>query len=129
MRRVTWACFDCHKSVRRQLLMLRLPGDTPSAVLCPSCGKPCRYVGYRLRLPPKADSKAWSEMLDLLRLEAFARVEADKARRLADVRWLLTEIDRLEGKGPNEGRAKQVRLLRKRLEKLQGPNKALHRTA
>jgi len=68
-------------------------------------------------------------MLAILRQEEIARGEASKARRLADARWLQAEIDRLESKGPNEGRAKQVRLLRKKLEKVQGPNQSLHLTA
>jgi hypothetical protein len=111
MSNVTWACFECRETVRR-------PGYTRAAVLCPTCGEPCRYLGHKLRTPPKRQAKAWRELLTEVQQQAVACAEPRQQLRLRQVREIQTEIARLEAKGPNEGRAKQVRSLRRQLAKL-----------
>lgn len=111
MSSATWVCFECRETVRRSRY-------TRAAVRCPSCGHSCRYVGHKLRIPPKTQPKAWQKLRDELQQEAIARVDSEPLIRLQNRRALQAEIDRLEARGPNEGRARQVRLLRRRLEKL-----------
>ena len=112
MSSATWACFECRETVRRLAY-------TRAAVLCPNCGQSCRYLGHHLRMPPKRQAKAWREVFVALQKAALAGAELDLAQRRQRIRDIQQEIDRLESMGPNEGRAKQVRLLRRKIEKLQ----------
>ena len=111
MANATWACFECRETVRGS-------DFTRATVLCPCCGQPCRHVGHKLRMPAKRDAKAWKDLLNALQQGIIEKAERDQLLRLQRIRELHTEIDRLEAMGPNEGRAKQVRLLRRQLEKL-----------
>ena len=111
MRNSTWACFDCRETVRRSPF-------TREAVRCPSCSLLCRYVAHKLRMPPKRNVKAWAELLIKLQEDAIANAEEEQLLRLERVRKIRAEIDRLEELGPNEGRAKQIGLLRRQLAKL-----------
>ncbi len=111
MSNVTWVCFECRTTVRR-------PSYGKEAVLCSSCGKTCRDVGYKLRLPPKRQTKQWRELLVAIQQEARANTEEKLLTRLRWIRALQSEIACLEAKSPNEGRAKQIRLLRQKLAKL-----------
>ena len=108
MSNATWACFECRETVRR-------PGYTRAAVLCPNCAQPCRYLGHKLRMPPKRQAKAWRDLLADLRQKSLARADAQQRARLQRMREIRGEIDRLKARGPNAGRAKQVGLLRRRL--------------
>jgi hypothetical protein len=69
-------------------------------------------------MPPTRHAKAWQELLADIQQERLARAEHQQQVRLQRMRELQAEIARLEAKGPNPGRAKQVRLLRRELEKL-----------
>jgi hypothetical protein len=69
-------------------------------------------------MPPKRQAKAWRELLDALHEETIAKTERERLLRLQQIRETQQEISRLESMGPNEGRAKQVRLLRRRLAKM-----------
>ncbi|HJT76468.1 MAG TPA: hypothetical protein VJ739_04630 [Gemmataceae bacterium] len=70
-------------------------------------------------MPPKRQAKAWQKLLADIQQNAIARAEQQQQLRLRRMREIREEIDRLEAKGPNEGRAKQVRLLRRQLLGLQ----------
>jgi hypothetical protein len=111
MSNATWACFDCRETVRR-------PDYTRQAVLCPSCGQSCRYLGRKICLPPKRQVKKWQELLSALQQHAIATRELKHKLRLQQMRKLRAEIARLEAKGPHVERAKQVRVLRRRLAAL-----------
>jgi hypothetical protein len=68
-------------------------------------------------MPPKRQKKAWQDLLTSFQLRAIINAERRQQLRLQKVREIQAEINRLEAKGPNEGRAKQVRLLRRRIAK------------
>lgn len=121
MRNATWACFECRETVRR-------PGYSRATVLCPICGQPCRYIGHKLRMPPKRQARAWHELRASIQQEVIARAECQQQLRLQKMRELRAEITRLEAKGPNEGRAKQVRQLRQELAKLEAMTHPLLQT-
>jgi hypothetical protein len=55
---------------------------------------------------------------DEIQQEAIAQADSEQPIRLQKIRVIQAEIDRLESRGPNEGRARQVRLLRRQLERL-----------
>ena len=108
MGMAAWVCFDCRAAVRRNTAYT---GEVP----CPTCGKPCSYLGYKIPVPPKDKRREWSALHQQLALE---RSERDLAADEAAVRNrhdLEQEIARLEAMPANEGRAKAVRLLRRRL--------------
>jgi hypothetical protein len=68
-------------------------------------------------MPPKRHAKAWRELLKGLQEKAIVLKERNQQIKRQRVREIRQEIDRLEAKGPNPGRAKQVRLLRLQLSK------------
>ncbi len=111
MSNETWACFECRETVRR-------PGYARAAVLCPGCGKACKNLGHKLRMPSKRHSKAWQELLSSLQEARITAKEYEQQVRLKTMRELNAEIARLEAKGTNAGREKQIRLLRRQLAKL-----------
>ena len=106
-----WVCFDCRETVRRA-------GYSAAPVLCPSCGQQCRCLLHRLRVPAKNQAKAWRELRLSLQQQREDIAEYKREVRMQRARELRAEIARLEAKGPNPGRAKQVRLLRRQLDKL-----------
>ena len=108
MSNATWACFDCRETVRR-------PGYAERRVLCPNCGEPCRYLGTKWRLPPKSRAKQWQELLETIQQQAIECVQTEAQLRRQRVREIKAEIKRLEAKGATEGRAKQVRFLRRQV--------------
>jgi hypothetical protein len=71
-----------------------------------------------MRMPPRRQPKAWLQLRAALQQEAAAKTEQIQLIRLQQLREVHQEINRLEAMGPNEGRAKQIRLLRRRLSKL-----------
>ena len=52
MSNATWVCFDCREVLRR-------PTEYREAVPCPNCGPGARYLGTKIRIPSKADDRAW----------------------------------------------------------------------
>lgn len=69
-------------------------------------------------MPPKRQVKAWQELLANIQQERIDELAAQQMDRLTSIRELQAEIARLEAKGPNEGRSKQIRLLRRQIESL-----------
>lgn len=111
MGMAAWVCFACRAAVRRNT---QYTGEVP----CPLCGKPCTYLGYKIPVPPKSKLREWSALHQQLARE---RSERDLVADEAAVRArhdLGQEIARLEAMPANEGRAKAVRLLRRRLSGL-----------
>jgi hypothetical protein len=108
MGTAAWVCFDCRAAVRRSI---NFAGEVP----CPTCGKLCSYLGYRIPVPPKDKARDWLALRDQLSRE---RMQQDLAAHVAAVRErhaLEQEIARLESMPSNPGRAQAIRLLRRRL--------------
>ena len=108
MGTAAWVCFDCRAAVRRNSAYT---GEVP----CPNCGRPCSYLGYKIPVPPMDKRREWSELHQQLARERSERdLAADKTavRRRHD---LEQEIAGLEAMPANQGRAKAIRLLRRRL--------------
>ena len=108
MGTAAWVCFTCRAAVRRNTTFA---GEVP----CPTCGRPCSYLGYKIPVPPKHKRREWSALHQQLSRERFARdIAADEAS-VRNRHNLEQEIARLEVMLPNEGRAKAVQLLIRRL--------------
>jgi hypothetical protein len=69
-------------------------------------------------MPSKRQAKAWSELLVRIQQETIEAREREQQERLERTRQLTAEIARLQSKGPNAGREKQIRLLRRQLAKV-----------
>jgi hypothetical protein len=85
-------------------------------VSCAACGRPCAYLGYKIPVPPKAKLREWAALREQLargRMRQQLDAEAFAVRYRHD---LEQEIVRLETLPSNEGRAKRIRSLRKRLD-------------
>ena|SRR5690606_19995624 len=108
MGTAAWVCFDCRAAVRRNTAFA---GEVP----CPTCGKLCSYLGYKIPVPPKDKRREWSDLRDQLARERSARdlaAEEAAVRRRHD---LEQEIARLEALPANDGRSKAIQLLKRRL--------------
>ncbi len=108
MGTAAWVCFNCRTAVRRNTAFAE-------EVPCPTCGKPCSYLGYKIPVPPKDKHREWDALHQQLARE---RSERDTAADKASVRNrhdLEQEIARLDGMPPSEGRGKLLRLLKRRL--------------
>jgi hypothetical protein len=115
MRSNTWVCFECRLSVRRPL---GFAGSAP----CPECGGTCVDIGYKIRIPSRRATRAWSQLRDDLRRAALTNLERSgraKTRRKHELEKQTYEIERriseLETKPRNSGRSGLIRQLRRRL--------------
>ena len=105
----TWICFHCKQSVRRD-------GQYDGAVPCAECGRECTYLGYKIPVPPRRDSRAWRALReDLRRSERARRDEKHRAdaRRRHDIEKQIAE---LEARPENSERSRLIRRLRRELE-------------
>lgn len=108
MGMAAWGCVDCRIAVRRNTVFV---GEVP----CPTCGKLCSYLGYKIPVPPKDKRREWSALHQRLAHEHSERnLAADKAA-VRSRHDLEQEIARLEAMPTNEGRTTAIRLLRCRL--------------
>lgn len=108
MGTAAWVCFDCRGAVRRNTAFT-------GEVLCPTCGKRCSYLGYKIPVPPKGKLREWSALREQLARERSNRelnADVSAVRRRHD---LEQEIARLEAMPTNEGRVTAVRLLERQL--------------
>lgn len=108
MGTAAWVCFDCRVAVRRSTAFA---GEVP----CPTCGKPCSYLGYKIPVPPKAKRREWSALHQQLARERSERHLAADEAAVRNKHDLEQEIARLEAMPANEGRAKAIQLLKRRL--------------
>jgi hypothetical protein len=109
--KTNWVCFDCREAVRR-------PGYTSAAVLCPVCGRQCRNIGDRLRLPSKRAIKGWEVLRASLQAQGIAAAERRQRYRVRSIHNIEREIARLVAMPANESRRKRISSLRKRLLEL-----------
>lgn len=107
MGTAAWVCFDCRAAVRRSTAFA---GEVP----CPTCGKLCSYLGYKIPVPPKGKVKDWSALRDQLSRERMQNDLVADVTAVRDRHALEQEIARLEAMPPNQGRAQAIRLLRRR---------------
>jgi hypothetical protein len=103
-----WVCFDCREAVRR---LTQYRGE----VSCPKCARPCRCLGYKIPVPPKRNVGAWERLRKSLDEERVRGAEAQHASAIRRRHDIEQEIRDLESKPANAGRAKAVRLLKRRL--------------
>lgn len=109
MSTAAWICFHCRTAVRRDTLHR-------SAVPCPTCGKPCSYLGYKIPVPPKRKRRDWLRLREQLVHERTERDLCAEQRKVRHRHDLEREIARLEALPPNTSRARSIHVLRKRLE-------------
>ena len=108
MGTAAWVCFECRAAVRRSTAFA-------GEVSCPTCSKPCAYLGYKIPVPPKAKTREWAALHQQLSRERIQQELDAEASAVRHKHELEQEIARLEAMPANEGRAKAVRSLRKRL--------------
>src|SRR5690606_12790508 len=99
MGTAAWVCFDCLVAVRRSTAFA---GEGP----CPTCGKPCSYLGYKIPVPTKAKRREWSALHQQMARERSERHLAADQAAVRNKHDLEQEIARLEAMPANEGRAK-----------------------
>src|SRR5688572_20496903 len=102
MGTAAWVCFDCRAAVRRSSAFA-------GAVSCPTCGKPCAYLGYKIPVPPKAKAREWAALHQQLSHERLQRELDAETSAVRCKHDLEQEIARLEAMPANEGRAQAVR--------------------
>ncbi len=111
MGNATWVCFDCRESVRR-------PTEHARAVPCPQCGRDCRCLGTKIRIPSKGDVRAWQDLRDgtlAARLANAERLGRMKARRRHQLERRIAD---LEAHPINERRTRMLHRLREELASL-----------
>lgn len=111
MSKRNFVCFKCRAAVRRAPY-------SGEAVLCPSCGEECRNIGYKIPVPPKSKPEAWRQLQEQYFGERRKIIEDAAALNVRGVHNLEKEIAKLEARPGNEGRAREIRHLRRRLESL-----------
>jgi uncharacterized Zn finger protein (UPF0148 family) len=111
MGTAAWVCFDCRSAVRRNTAH-------DGAVPCPTCGKPCAYLGYKIPVPPKDKEREWATLREQLARERMESLLASHARTVRERHDLEQEIARLEAMPENEGRRKAIRVLQGKLERM-----------
>ncbi len=109
MGKAAWVCFDCREAVRRDTQYL-------GAVPCSKCAKPCRYLGYKIPVPPKRDLSTWEALRNQLNAEKLQRQERVFETGVRRRHALEQEIAKLEARPENAGRKAAVRELRKQLK-------------
>lgn len=96
-------------------------------VLCPSCGGVTHNIGYKIPVPPKNKKESW----DSLREEFFRNRQIDLESRIKSrigrTHALEKEIQKLESRPENDGRAKEIRRLQRQLESIQCSTTTLFR--
>ena len=108
MGNATWVCFDCREAVRR-------PTHYPEAVPCPQCGRASRCLGTKIRIPTKADDRAWQALRSSIREQRLAAVERMERMRVRRRHRLERQIAELEARPANEGRERAIQRLREEL--------------
>lgn len=120
MSKRNFVCFDCRAAVRREAY-------SGEPVLCPSCGGVSHNIGHKIPVPPKNKKESW----DKLREEFFQNRQTDLDRRtigrVRRVHALEKEIEGLESRPDNDGRAKEIRRLRRELESMKSSTTTLFR--
>jgi hypothetical protein len=76
MSSYTWACFECRRTVRRTT-----PKD--GAVPCATCGRACRYLGTKIRVPAREKASEWEKLRESV---SEAKVREDLGRERLRVR-------------------------------------------
>ena len=106
-----WVCFKCRLSARH-------PTQFKGVVLCTQCRAVCTPLGYKIPVPPKGKVREWDILYEQLQQSAINTSNIQKLQMVRCKHDLEQEIVKLETKPLNEGRTKAIKLLRKRLEKL-----------
>ena len=120
MSKRNFVCFDCRVAIRREAY----DGEP---VLCPGCGEMTHNIGYKTPVPPKNRQDSW----DRLREEFFLNEQTDLEHRAKSgvrrIHALEKQIEKLESRPGNEGRAREIRRLRRRLDSIQSATITLFR--
>jgi Fe-S-cluster containining protein len=84
-------------------------------VPCPRCGKACRYLGYKIPVPPKRDERAWRELREQLQREKANAVEFFHLRRVRERHEFEKLLAKLQTRPSNPGRTRMIRKLKRQL--------------
>lgn len=107
----TWVCFDCKEAVRR-------PTHHAADVPCPACGESCKYIGTKIPIPAKRNTRAWQALRKRLtqwRITSQDQAQVDSVRQR---HRLERAIASLEAEPRNAGRLDAIRLLKRQLDQL-----------
>jgi len=106
-----WVCFECRTAVRRPNYGVR---DVP----CPHCGQICKYLGYKIPVPPNREIKVWEALRRQLNDDAQKHADSEYEKTVRNRHNIEQEIKRLESRPENTGRTKAIRHLKRMLENL-----------
>lgn len=98
--------------------MRRSPYGMQEHPRCPSCGKDCADVGYKIRLPARRSVKSWDDLRESLAASRLERLDQTQRDRLRTRHELEQKLDKLIQLPENKGRVSLIRTLRKRLNGL-----------
>jgi hypothetical protein len=96
-----------------------LSAEDPSdaqATCIPICF--ARFIGRKLRLPPKRNIKAWASLQLALREATLEIAEIKKRRQVRAIHQLEREIVKFESLPADKARTVQIRALKKRLAEM-----------
>lgn len=111
MSKRNWVCFDCRTVVRAEPY-------SRSVVPCSTCSRPRVNLGYKIPIPPKARRKDWEQLREgYFGTLRQANRELAK-RRVQEKHRLEKRIATLSNRPKNNGRARALTLLRKRMENM-----------
>ena len=111
MNNETWVCFDCREAVRRDAYH-------PAEVPCPSCGHVCLQIGDRIRIPSKSNARGWQRLRESLCEQRLGVLDTSQIAQVRQRHELEQQLLQVGLRSPNEGRAKSIRTLRKKLDSM-----------
>ena len=111
MGSVTWVCFSCRTSSRRE-------SSERAGPRCARCREPKHCIGHKTPLPKKRDVREWQGLRDWYFKERrlFARYLAN--RRARCIHRLERQLDDLEREPPAKGREAETRRIHEHLEQV-----------
>lgn len=71
-------------------------------------------IGYKLRVPPKTDRKAWDELERIFRAEVQREVDVQQQRTT----WIRAKIKTMKARPLTKGRAEELEHLEAELKQL-----------
>src|SRR5688572_5683249 len=111
----SWVCFECRQALRRaNWPIAREPAR------CSRCGGECFCIGHKIPLPPKRDARGWKSLRERMQSLAIDAQGQNYAQRVRSIHRLQRNIADLEARPANQGREQAMKVLRQRLDELQG---------
>ncbi len=121
--RSTFVCFECRQYIKRHVGVMAwcaasreyLPEDP---VPCPTCGRSCRWVSYKVEVPPHTDTRRWQKLLDRINESRQRHINEHRLRVTREKHELEQRINELLSRPANKDRGREIDRLRRMLDRL-----------